>query len=394
MNYKLKRRLDHIISDLGDKKITLEELIVLLSTNKEYNTPYQLNEAVTYLTAHNKMQTPKIEEPISKDENIVIENEGEDFSEDKELEDKIAAEDNSSVKSVISQYFGYLNDVDTTVLTREQEQEFFQRIRQGDELAKEEFIYHNLSLVIKIAKFYSSKMSDPTAFEDYIQEGNIGLLTAVEKFNPDLGYKFSTYAVHWIRQSILIAMKTSGVIRLPSYMGELIGNIRKINDIYVQQQNRDATNEEIAEYMNEHGIMKHHKSGKCPFTEKDIANARHYLSPWIISLSIPVGEDQDSTLGDFIPSPIEAPEVSAEKAALVENINKAIDTVLTEREQFVIRKRYGLRGSGRSMTLEDVGALLNVSRERIRQIESKAIRKMKRIPKACNLLEGLMEDNG
>ena len=269
----------------------------------------------------------------------------------------------------------YLKDIGKVpLLTPEEEVELARRSIEGDEYARAKLSESNLRLVVSIAKRYSGRTN--MQFLDLIQEGNIGLIKAVEKFDPSKGFRFSTYATWWIRQSITRAMADQArTIRIPVHMVETIHKLTRVKRQLLQELGRDPTSAEIAEAME--------------ITEEKVAEIQK-IAQDPISLENPVGEEEDSKIADFIEDEtIKSPAEVAAQNLLREQLLAVIDT-LTPREQKVIRLRYGLDDS-HPRTLEEVGKEFNVTRERIRQIEAKALRKL-RNPTRSKKLAGFMED--
>ncbi len=254
----------------------------------------------------------------------------------------------------------YLKDIGTVaLLTPEEERDLARRMAEGDEAAKRRLSEANLRLVVSIAKRYVGRGMQ---FLDLIQEGNMGLLKAVEKFDYTKGFKFSTYATWWIRQSITRAIADQArTIRIPVHMVETINKTGRVTRTLLQRLGREPSPAEVAEEM---GIP----------VEKVIEIQKIAQDP--VSLETPIGEEEDSHLGDFLEDDKAAsPSDRAEAKMLREQLLQVLDT-LTPRENEVIRKRYGL-DDARPKTLEEVGREFDVTRERIRQIEAKALRKLR-----------------
>lgn len=274
------------------------------------------------------------------------------------LDDKLAFTDiegttDDSVKM-------YLKDIgQVPLLSTEEEKELARRMQEGDTAARDKLSEANLRLVVSIAKKYSGKGMQ---FLDLIQEGNLGLMKAVEKFDYTKGFKFSTYATWWIKQSITRAIADQArTIRIPVHMVETINKTNRLQRQLLQVLGREPTPAEIAEKM---GVS----------VEKVIEIQKIAQDP--VSLEKPIGEEEDSHLGDFIEDNTSAsPAEKAESRMLREQLLQVLST-LTPREQEVLRMRYGI-DDARAKTLEEVGKEFNVTRERIRQIEAKALRKLR-----------------
>lgn len=264
----------------------------------------------------------------------------------------------------------YLKEIGNyPLLSMDEEVELAKRIAAGDQYATERLTESNLRLVVSIAKKYVGR---GLSFLDLIQEGNLGLIKAVDKFDYSKGYKFSTYATWWIRQAITRSIADqSRTIRIPVHMSEVINKAYRISRSLLQELGREPTEEEIAKEMN------------LP-VEKVREIMKISADP--ISLDTPIGEEDDSHLGDFIKDDtIMGPEDAAAYTMLQDQIQKLL-TTLSEREQRVLILRFGLL-DGRTRTLEEVGKEFNVTRERIRQIEAKALRKL-RHPNRARMLRG------
>lgn len=255
----------------------------------------------------------------------------------------------------------YLKEIGTVeLLTHDEEIDLAKRILEGDEDAKKRLAAANLRLVVSIAKRYVGR---GMLFLDLIQEGNMGLIKAVEKFDYTKGFKFSTYATWWIRQAITRAIADQArTIRIPVHMVETINKLTRIQRQLIQELGREPTAEEISERMD----------GMTPEKVREIQKIS--LEP--VSLETPIGEEDDSHLGDFIEDEqAMSPDDYAANELLKDELNEVL-LELTDREEKVLRLRFGL-DDGRTRTLEEVGKEFNVTRERIRQIEAKALRKLK-----------------
>ena len=254
----------------------------------------------------------------------------------------------------------YLKEIGRVpLLTAEEEIEIAQRMEQGDEEAKKKLAEANLRLVVSIAKRYVGR---GMLFLDLIQEGNLGLMKAVEKFEYRKGYKFSTYATWWIRQAITRAIADQArTIRIPVHMVETINKLIRVSRQLLQEYGREPTPEEIAKYM---GISENKVREIIKIAQEPV------------SLETPIGEEEDSHLGDFIPDEdASEPSEAASFSLLREQLEEVLDT-LAPREKKVLELRFGIL-DGRTRTLEEVGKEFNVTRERIRQIEAKALRKLR-----------------
>lgn len=295
---------------------------------------------------------------------------------DEEGGDKLLLDDNDLTKDLtindpVRMYLKEIGQI--KLLTMDEELELADRILAGDEMAKSTLAEANLRLVVSIAKRYVGR---GMLFLDLIQEGNIGLMKAVEKFDVSKGYKFSTYATWWIRQAITRAIADQArTIRVPVHMVETINKLARIQRQLTLELNREPSEQELAKKMN----MSVEKV-------RDI----YKISQEPVSLETPIGEEDDSHLGDFIKDERNmSPEEYATNEMLKDEISEVLLT-LTEREEKVIRLRFGLE-DGKSRTLEEVGQMFGVTRERIRQIEAKALRKL-RHPSRSRKLKDYMTD--
>lgn len=306
------------------------------------------------------------EEDDVDDEEILLSEE-----EDLDVENlDLSIPDGISIEDPVRMYLKEIGKV--PLLSAEEEIELAKRMELGDQEAKKRLAEANLRLVVSIAKRYVGR---GMLFLDLIQEGNLGLIKAVEKFDYRKGYKFSTYATWWIRQAITRAIADQArTIRIPVHMVETINKLTRVSRLLLQEYGREPTPEEIAEAM-----------------EVDVARVREIqkIAQDPVSLETPIGEEEDSHLGDFIEDDkTQTPGDSVTFIMLKEQLLSVLDT-LTPREEKVLRLRYGI-DDGKPRTLEEVGKEFNVTRERIRQIEAKALRKL-RHPSRSRKLKDFLE---
>ncbi len=324
--------------------------------------PRKIEKIYDYLEKHN-VDVLRISD--SEEEDIVPDEE----EEEAETID-LSVPEGINIEDPVRMYLKEIGKV--PLLTAEEENELARRMEEGDEFARKRLAEANLRLVVSIAKRYVGR---GMLFLDLIQEGNLGLIKAVEKFDYRKGFKFSTYATWWIRQAITRAIADQArTIRIPVHMVETINKLTRVQRQLLQELGREPTPEEISDVM---GIP--------------VERVREIqkISQEPVSLETPIGEEEDSHLGDFIqddnvPVPAEAAAFTLLKEQLVEVLG-----TLTEREQRVLRLRFGL-DDGRARTLEEVGKEFNVTRERIRQIEAKALRKL-RHPSRSRKLKDYLE---
>ena len=352
-----------------DKEALEQKLMDLLKMAKETNNslaydqisdafkdiqpnPEQLEQILEFFEK-NHIEIQK-DAPVPDDDGFIPDDDDEEIEMDKI---DLSVPDGVSIEDPVRMYLKEIGKV--PLLSAEEEIELAKRMEEGDEAAKQRLAEANLRLVVSIAKRYVGR---GMLFLDLIQEGNLGLIKAVEKFDYRKGYKFSTYATWWIRQAITRAIADQArTIRIPVHMVETINKLIRVSRQLLQELGREPVPEEIAEKM-----------------DMPVERVREILkiSQEPVSLETPIGEEEDSHLGDFIqddnvPVPADAAAFTLLKEQLVEVLG-----TLTEREQKVLRLRFGL-DDGRARTLEEVGKEFNVTRERIRQIEAKALRKLR-----------------
>ena len=353
-----------------DKKQVLKEL---LESGKQKGrlTTKEISDALEELD-YDVEQVDKLYDTFEAYNIEIVEDDGGESiapASNEELESVLSA-DGISIDDPVKVYLKEIGRV--PLLSAEEEVELAIRMSEGDVAAKKRLSEANLRLVVSIAKRYVGRGMQ---FLDLIQEGNLGLIKAVEKFDHTKGFKFSTYATWWIRQAITRAIADQArTIRIPVHMVETINKVKKVSSQLLHENGHEPTNEQIAEKL------------EMP-VEKVREIMRVAQEP--VSLETPIGEEEDSHLGDFIPDEdAPAPSDVASHTMLKEQLAEVLST-LTPREEKVLRLRFGLE-DGRSRTLEEVGKEFNVTRERIRQIEAKALRKL-RHPSRSKKLKDFLE---
>ncbi len=356
-NGKLHEKLQQLLEKgKKEKKLASAELIDALeeidADEKQTDMIYDALEA-----AGIELDVSDVVELLQKPEELAPSAEDLSLVEEEKLLDTEEISETMSVNDPVRMYLKEIGKI--PLLTPEQEQELASRLAEGDEQAYDKMIEANLRLVVSIAKRYVGR---GLPFLDLIQEGNLGLIKAVGKFDHTKGYKFSTYATWWIRQSISRAIADQArTIRIPVHMVETINRVARANHELLQELGRDPTAGEIAHRLH------------LPL-EKVEEVMRVSQDP--ISLETPVGEEDDSHLGDFIPDDEAYEPADAAAYALLREQLAGVLKTLTPREEKVLCLRYGLT-DGKMHTLEEVGEEFNVTRERIRQIEAKALRKLR-----------------
>ena len=364
---------------IGEIK-TLEERekkLIDLGLKQGYITYEQLADELKGLDMDSDALDELYNNLVDAGVNVVSsEGESEDDATGEEITDTTNVEDLTLSKDVkindpVRMYLKEIGRIN--LLTSAEEFEYAKRVEEGDPEAKRVLAESNLRLVVSIAKRYVGR---GMLFLDLIQEGNIGLMKAVDKFDPSKGYKFSTYATWWIRQAITRAIADQArTIRVPVHMVETINKLARVQRQLTQELNREPTDEEIAERLD---------------ITVDKVREVYKISQDPVSLETPIGEEEDSHLGDFIPDGhTMGPEEYATVEMLKEELNNVLST-LTEREEKVLRLRFGL-DDGQCRTLEEVGQIFGVTRERIRQIEAKALRKLKHPSRSRKLKDFLTE---
>ena len=361
--------------EVAEKKTTKK-------TTKKSTTKKTTSKKTSSKKSEIKEESKKPEIEVSEDDII------EEFVDFEEFEKEIEKDDTNlaPVKSAFDQYMRDVNALGyDKILTREEEYDLFTRIKNGDREAYNEAVERNLKLVVKGAKYYFSKGTNATLdYGDLVQEGNIGLMKAIDKFDPEKGYKFSTYATWWIRQAITRAMADQGkTIRLPVHLIEQVLIFRKVKPLLETELDRIPTAQEIADYCNQNGLnrktRKQDTGERPPITEDEVNKyMEFYDNSNLVSIDKQVGEDGDSTLSDFLPDEeSETPETRAIRRELREQLEYVMSNILDPRSLRIIRLRYGFE-TGETMTLQQIADIIGVTRERVRQIESKSLRKMKR----------------
>ena len=352
---EFKKKLDELI-ERGKNKKNVLEYQEITDTFQDLKLDEEQYELVVQIIEKADIDVLRVqEEEVPERELASIEGEN---SEEADLENiDLTIPDSVNIEDPVRMYLKEIGKV--PLLTADEEIELAKRMEEGDEEAKKRLSEANLRLVVSIAKRYVGR---GMLFLDLIQEGNLGLIKAVEKFDYRKGFKFSTYATWWILQAITRAIADQArTIRIPVHMVETINKLVRVSRQLLQELGREPTPEEIAEKM-----------------DIPVERVREIIkiSQEPVSLETPIGEEEDSHLGDFIQDDnVPVPAEAAAFTLLKEQLDEVLGT-LTEREQKVLRLRFGLK-DGRARTLEEVGKEFNVTRERIRQIEAKALRKLR-----------------
>ena len=366
-----EEKLSKLLELAKSKKNVLDEKEVLDAFAGEELTPEKLDRIYDFLDKKH-VDVLKMSNDDDMDPDLFSEDEDADPEDEIDVEHiDLSVPEGIGVDDPVRMYLKEIGKV--PLLSPDEEIELAKKIELGDEEAKKKLAESNLRLVVSIAKRYAGRGMQ---LLDLIQEGNLGLIKAVEKFDYRKGYKFSTYATWWIRQAITRAIADQArTIRIPVHMVETINRLVRTQRQLVQKLGREATPEELAKEL-----------------DMPVERVREIMkiSQDPVSLETPIGEEEDSHLGDFIQdNNVEVPADAATYTLLHEQLMDVLST-LTEREQKVLRLRFGL-DDGRPRTLEEVGRQFNVTRERIRQIEAKALRKL-RHPGRSKILKDYLDE--
>ena len=352
---KFQEKLKNLVALAKKKKNILEIQEINDAFRDMEREPTQMDKVFEYLEANGIDVLQMNDDSNVDDDDLEIMLSDEDEVDMEKID--LSVPDGISIEDPVRMYLKEIGKV--PLLSAEEEIELAKRMADGDEEAKKRLAEANLRLVVSIAKRYVGR---GMLFLDLIQEGNLGLIKAVEKFDYQKGFKFSTYATWWIRQAITRAIADQArTIRIPVHMVETINKLIRVSRQLLQELGREPTPEEIAAEL-----------------DMPVDRVREILkiSQEPVSLETPIGEEEDSHLGDFIQDDnVPVPAEAAAQTLLKEQLDEVLST-LTEREQKVLRLRFGM-SDGRARTLEEVGKEFDVTRERIRQIEAKALRKLR-----------------